>query len=155
VLKMNLRMLQRWIAFLISLWLFHSCFTLGQEQHIAETNLCALILHPKQFNKKRVRTRARVESAVIEGGTWLEDDSCKEGGVKLSVPESIRSRPEEHPDFRALDDAIRLQGNIGTVGKRITATFVGEFTSHSERPKRVLTLEKVEDLDVKIEKPEH
>jgi hypothetical protein len=68
------------------------------------------------------------------------------------VPDSIRTHPEEHPDFKALDDAMRLQGNIGTVGKKITATFTGEFVSHSKRPKRVLTLEKVENLNVKIEK---
>jgi hypothetical protein len=91
---------------------------------------------------------------VIEGGTWLEDASCEPHGVELSVPDYIRNHPEEHPDFKALDDAIRLQGNIGTVGKKITATFTGEFTSHAKRPKQVLTLEKVENLDVKIEKPQ-
>jgi hypothetical protein len=65
-----------------------------------------------------------------------------------------RTHPEEHPDFKALNDAIRLQGNIGTVGKKITATFTGEFTSHSKRPNRVLTLERVENLKVQIEKPQ-
>jgi len=152
---MNLSRLQIGIVFLISGCLLHSCFAMGQErQGLSETHLCALVAHPEQFNKKRVRVHAQVESAVIEGGTWLEDPSCKEdGGVELFVPDPIRNHPAEHPDFKALDDAIRLQGNIGTVGKKITATFTGEFTSHSKRPKRVLTLEKVENLDVKIEKP--
>jgi hypothetical protein len=100
-----------------------------------------------------VRVHAQDESAVVEGGTWLEDPSCKKDGrVGLFVPDPIRNHPAEHPDFKALDDAIRLQGNIGTVGKKITATFTGEFTSHSKRPNGVLTLEKVENLDVKIRK---
>ncbi|HEY1936785.1 MAG TPA: hypothetical protein VGJ33_02505 [Candidatus Angelobacter sp.] len=139
---------------LVVMVLLLPCVVSGQEEKPIETDLCSLIAHPKQFNKKRVRINARVESAVIEGGTWLEDAACKPHGVELSVPDSIRTHPEEHPDFKALDDAIRLQGNIGTVGKKITATFTGEFTSHSKRPKLVLTIEKVENLDVKIEKPQ-
>jgi len=104
----------------------------------------------RRTNKKRVRVNARVESAVVEGGTWLEDAACGSDGVALSVPDSIRNYPDEHPDFRALDDAIRRQGNIGTVGKKITATFTGKFTLGSKRPKRILTLEKIENLDVKV-----
>jgi hypothetical protein len=150
---MNLIRLQAQIAF-VAAFLVVSCIASGQEEKPIETGLCSLIAHPKQFNKKRVRINARVESAVIEGGTWLEDVSCEPDGVELSVPDYIRNHPEEHPDFKALDDAIRLQGNIGTVGKKITATFTGEFTSHAKRPKQVLTLEKVENLDVKIEKPQ-
>src|SRR5437868_9338314 len=90
-----------------------SCVALGQEEKPKETDLCSLAAHPKQFNKRRVRVNARVESAVIEGGTWLEDASCKPHAIELSVPNSIRTHPEEHPDFKALDDAIRLQGHIG------------------------------------------
>jgi hypothetical protein len=155
VLAMNLSRLQIGIVSLISVCFLHSYLAPGQEQQrLSDVHLCTLITHPKQFNKKRVRVRAQVESAVIEGGTWLEDASCKEGGgVEVFVPDPIRDHPAEHPDLKALDDAIRLQGNIGTVGKKITATFTGEFTYHSKRPKRILTLEKVENLDVKIEKP--
>jgi hypothetical protein len=152
--EMNLDRFQTQLAFIIGFVFLHTCLVLGQEEKALEIDLCSLIAHPKQFNKKSVRVNARVESAVIEGGTWLEDPSCKTHGVELSVPNSIRSHPEEHPDFKALDDAIRLQGNIGTVGKNITATFIGEFTSRSKRPRLVLTLERVENLDVKIEKPE-
>lgn len=150
--EMNLSRFLTGIAFVAVVFLLVSSVALGQEEKPIVTDLCSLIAHPKQFNKKRVRVNARVESAVIEGGTWLEDASCKPRGVELLVPDTIRTHPEEHPDFKALDDAIRLQGNIGTVGKKITATFTGEFTSHSKSPKRVLTLEKVENLNVKIEK---
>jgi hypothetical protein len=138
-------------AILVVVFLLASSVVLGQEEKPLETDLCSLIANPKHFNKKRVRVNARVESVVIEGGTWLEDASCKPHGVELSVPNFIRTHPEEHLDFKALDDAIRRQGNIGTVGKKITATFTGEFTSHSKRPRLVLTLEKLENLDVKTE----
>jgi hypothetical protein len=124
---------------------------LGQEQHPpSEIDVCSLIAHPKQYNGKRLRIHARVEGGGVEGGTWLEDASCKDSGVKLSVPENFRKHQEEHPDFKALDDAIRFQGNIGTAGKKITGTFTGNFISHSKR--RIFTLEKVEDLDVKSER---
>jgi hypothetical protein len=138
-------------AILVVVFLLASSVVLGQEEKPLEADLCSLIAHPKHFNKKRVRVNARVESVVIEGGTWLEDASCKPHGVELSVPKFIRTHPEEHPDFKALDDAIRRQGNIGTVGKKITATFTGEFTLHSKRPRLVLTLEKLENLDVETE----
>lgn len=150
MLRMNFK-LQTRNVFVVGFFLV-SYLALGQRQGPpTEAELCTLIAHPKQFNKKRVQVNARVESAVIEGGTWLEDASCQPDGVELSVPDYIRNHPEDHPDFKALDDAIRHQGNLGTVGKTITATFIGEFTSHSKRPKRVLTLEKVENLHVKIE----
>ena len=152
MLIMNLSRFRAQITLVVVGLFLLSCVALGQEEKPLETDVCSLVAHPKQFNKKRVRINARVESAVIEGGTWLEDASCAPHGVELSVPDSIRTHPEEHLDFKALDDAIRLQGNIGTVGKKITATFTGEFTSHSKRPKLILTLEKVENLDVKIEK---
>jgi hypothetical protein len=151
---MTLGRIERRIVLVLGFCFLSCCLALGQAE-ITDVDLCALIAHPKQFNKKRVRVHARVESAVIEGGTWLEDASCAQGGVELSVPDFIRKHPEQHPDFKALDDAIRLQGNIGSVGKKITATFIGEFTSHSKRPKRVLALEKVENLDVKTKEPEH
>jgi hypothetical protein len=139
----------RLLLLLATLFIFGGT-AIGQDTKITDTDLCSLIKHPERFNKKRVRVNARVESAVIEGGTWLEDAACGPDGVELSVPGSIRNHPDEHPGFRALDDAIRRQGNIGTVGKKITATFTGKFTLGSKRPKRILTLEKIENLDVKV-----
>ena len=113
-----------------------------------ETELCNLLAHPTEFNNKLVRVRARVESTVIEGGTWLEGAACTPNGVELVVPDHIRKHPEQHLDFKAFDDAIRLQGNLGTVDKEITATFIGVFTARRKRSKRSLTLEKVENLSV-------
>jgi len=130
-----------------------SCFALAQTSP-TETDLCRLVAHPKQFHNKVVRVTARVESAVIEGGTWLESASCDSSGVELVVPAYIREHPEEHPDFKALDDAIRRQGNIGTVDKEIRATFTGVFTARTGRPRLSLTLEKVENLSVQVGKLE-
>jgi hypothetical protein len=120
------------------------------QKNPTEADLCSLVAHPKQFQKQLVRVTAQVESAVIEGGTWLQSASCESNGVELIVPDYIRKHPEEHPDFKALDDAVRQQGNIGTVNKKITATFTGTFTTSSKRPKRMLTLEKVENLSVQV-----
>lgn len=128
-----------------------SCLMMAQSSP-TETDLCTLIAHPKQFQNQRVRVTARVESAVIEGGTWLESAPCKPEGVELIVPDHIRKHPEERPDFKALDDAIRRQGNIGTVDKEITGTFTGIFRVGRKRQKRSLTLEKVESLSVNLGK---
>lgn len=117
-----------------------------------ETDLCTLVAHSKQFQNQRVRVTARVEGAVIEGGTWLESASCEPHGIELIVPDFIRKHAEEHPDFKALDEAIRRNGNIGTVDKEITATFTGVFTAGKKRPKRSLTLERVENLSVHLGK---
>jgi len=129
-----------------------SCLALAQTSP-TETDLCSLVAHPKQFHNKVVRVMARVESAVIEGGTWLESASCRSSSIELVIPAYIREHPEDHPDFKALDDAIRLQGNIGTADKEIRATFTGVFTARSKHSKRSLTLEKVENLSVQIGKP--
>ena len=123
-----------------------------EQPSAVDTTLCSLAAHPKMFNNKRVRTSAAVQSSVIEGGTWLIDTSCAEVAVELSIPDQIRNNPEQHQGFKALDDAIRRRGNIGTVGKKITATFVGKFISRSKPPKRTLVLESVENLRVAIEK---
>jgi predicted secreted protein len=123
-----------------------------EQPPAVDTTLCSLAAHPKMFNNKRVRTSAAVQSSVIEGGTWLIDTSCAGEAVELSIPDQIRNNPEQHQGFKALDDAIRRRGNIGTVGKKITATFIGKFISRSKAPKRTLVLEKVENLRVAIEK---
>jgi hypothetical protein len=136
--------IRSYVVFAIFFFLYGS--VLAEDSKPIETDLCKIVAHSNQFNKKRVRLKATVESAIIEGGTWLHSDACPAAAIELSVPESIR----ENPAYEALDNAIRHQGNIGTVGKKITAIFTGEFTFHFKRPKHVLTLEKIEDLDVKI-----
>lgn len=123
-----------------------------REQNPKDVDFCRLVTHPKDFNGKWVRVRARVETTVIEGGTWLESPLCKERAVNLFVPDEIRSDPEGHPDYKALDEAI-FRGNIGTVGKIITATFTGTFSSRSQRPNLVLTLGEVYDLKLKVKAP--
>jgi hypothetical protein len=107
-----------------------------EQPPAVDTTLCSLAAHPKMFNNKRVRASAAVQSSVIEGGTWLIDTSCAGEAVELSIPDQIRNYPEQHPGFKALDDAIRRRGNIGTVGKKITATFTGKFVSRSTPPKK-------------------
>lgn len=124
-----------------------------QEQKPTDIEFCRLVTHPKDFNGKQVRVMARVETTVIEGGTWLGSPLCEQRSVELIVPDQIRSHPEEYPGYKALADAILFRGNIGTVGKSITATFTGTFTARSRKPKLVLTIGEVHDLDVKLAAP--
>jgi hypothetical protein len=121
-----------------------------QEAPPENVNLCEISSHHKQLDKKRIRVRARVETAVIEGGTWLESDSCSQS-VELDVPAEIRLHPEAHPDYKTLDDAILKNGNIGTAGKRIIGTFTGVLAVRSKRPKLTLSFERVEDLSVQLD----
>ena len=119
-------------------------------QEWLDVDICELTAHPNQFNKKQIRVRAQVETVVIEGGKWLAGDACQKELVALDVPDSIRKHPEQHPDYAALEDAILKQGNVGTSGKTITATFSGRFTyARHKRPRRALLLEKVEDLETR------
>jgi hypothetical protein len=82
---------------------------------------------------------------------WLVGDSCPKGIITLDVPEPIRRHPEQHPDYAALRDAILKEGNVGTAGKSITATFSGKFVyNRHKRPKRTLLLEKIENLETTV-----
>jgi hypothetical protein len=120
-------------------------------QGLQDVDICELLAHPEQFNKKQIRVRARLESVVIEGGMWLVGDSCPKEIITLDVPEPMRKHPEQYPDYAALRDAILKEGNVGTTGKSITATFYGKFAyNHRKRPKRTLLLEKIEDLKTTV-----
>jgi|SRR5690242_10265888 len=111
-------------------------------------DICEVVARSDQFNKKQVRVRAKLQTVVVEGGMWLVGDPCPGDLIALEVPEAIRKHPEQHPDYAALEDAILKQGNVGTVGKNITATFSGKFVYASKkRPKRVLILDRVENLE--------
>jgi hypothetical protein len=68
---MNLTRFKTRMVFVAVVFFLVSSIALGQEEKPIETDLCSLIAHPKQFNKKRVRVNARVESAMIEGGHGL------------------------------------------------------------------------------------
>ena len=120
----------------------------GSVQAI-ETDVCSIVAHLKQFNKKRVRVHARIIRSMHV--TVLVDDSCRGRGIALLVAESVR----DHPDFKAMYDAIDRQGFIGTGDKTAYATFTGEFLYRRRKhPPRVLNADKVEDLDVKMIRPD-
>src|SRR5262249_16052265 len=121
--------------------------TVGAGQQVVDTDICTLVARPKDFNKKTVRVRAQVESGVE--AIALVADSCTKG-IALRVAKGAR----DSPDQKALDDAIFRQGYVGTVGKKITAVFTGQFLwQRRGHPKRVLVAQKVEDLKVELTKP--
>ena len=122
-----------------------------QKQKPLDVDFCRLVTHPKDFRDQRVRVGAHVETAVIEGGTSLQSPSCERYSVELFVPDQIRSHPQEYPGYNTLDDAIVSRGNIGTIGKSITATFTGTITSQHRRLK--LTMDEVDDVEVKVKAP--
>jgi hypothetical protein len=125
------------------------CPVLAQGQQ--DVDICDLTAHADRFNKKQIRVHARLETVVIEGGMWLVGDSCSKEMVGLDVPKSMRRHPEQHPDYAALRDAILKEGNVGTAGKSITATFPGKFVyNRHKRPKRTLLLEKIESLETTV-----
>lgn len=122
---------------------------LGADQHVVDTDICDLAAHPKDFENRTVRVRARVVSSVE--GAALFANSCESHGVALWVPKDAR----ENPDQRALDNAVFRQGYVGTVGKRITATFTGQFLWRPwKHPRRVLMAQKVDDLRVEFTEPD-
>jgi hypothetical protein len=86
-------------------------------------------------------------------GASLLDNRCAHG-VDLWIADSAR----DNPDFKALDDIVVRQGNLGTVGKTIIGTFTGTFLRSQEVPgthrkAMVLQADRVENLDVNYEKP--
>jgi hypothetical protein len=120
---------------------------------MAEVTICQLSQHPKNFRGKLVRLRARFETAVIEGGIWLIDDTCPKYGLELAVPAAIRNRPASHLDYAALENAYLRTGSLGTADKRITGLFTGRLIKSSNQMHLSMVYERVDDLEVKLNQP--
>lgn len=107
-------------------------------------NLCTLATHAKQFDHKLVRVQGVVRSDGIEH-TALLDESCPTKAAALS----ISYEDDAPPGAKGLFNAIYRDGQIGTIGKHITAVITGVFLSHpGKRPPRELVVKSVSDLKV-------
>ena len=122
-------------------------FTQGSVGSTTNTTICDTISNPDKFNNKIVRIRSAVKSDGIER-TVLVDESCKQGGVSLWVPQKIM----RDSTVAELQDAIYRRGRPGTIGKEISGIFVGRFRwrPHDAPPTRTLVLMSVSDLKVDI-----
>lgn len=142
---MRARLAMAWIG-CAALLLGVSCSAISSKPKA--TNLCAIAAHPGDFDHKAVQVHAVIESDGIEH-TGLIDESCSSKGMALSIPDKVAN----HPDVKRLIDAIFRDGQVGTIGKRITATVSGTFLSRPDgRPSRELVLESVSDLKVSRQK---
>jgi hypothetical protein len=120
----------------------------GQSSEVLDTDACNLNAHPKQFDKKHVRVRARIMRSTH--GTAIFDLSKPSCGIGLWYAEDA----EKNGMFLALDNAVLQERAKGVLGKKIIATFTGvllEKSKHGHKP--VLQAEKIEDL--KLESEEH
>lgn len=114
-------------------------------------SLCQLAENPKDFRDKKVSLNARFETTVIEGGMWLEDESCPQYGLELLVAEDVRSHLDNHPDYAALEQAVLRTGNLGTADKTITGRFTGKLVKkHSRGIPLALVYESVDGLSVNL-----
>jgi hypothetical protein len=117
---------------------------------VIETDLCSLVAHPKQFDKKQVKVRAQLLRSIH--GTALVDSHCKPG-VELWIVKEARDRS----DFEDLSEKVDHHDNIGTSDKTVFATFTGQFLRHPKDPvtrhRKILVLNatKVEGLEVKYD----
>ena len=111
------------------------------SRHVISVTVCDLVGHPDKYNGKLVQVEAAVESDGIER-TVLTDEACPTSGVAPSFPAKIRG--EQHVIL--LQQAI-FAGQPGTMGKRISATFVGTFDIRPhDVPRWVLHVKAVLDV---------
>jgi len=134
--------------YLIAVVLFSSMAGSATDSKVIDTDLCKVVAHPKQFDKKLLRVRARLFQGMH--GAALIDEHCGKGVSLWYLKEA-----EDHPDFKALDDVFR-HSNLNTSDKKIVATFTGTFFRKKKdgithKTSMVIEASKIEDLDVKYD----
>jgi hypothetical protein len=134
---------------LFAIMIFCSMAASVAEPKVIDTDLCKIAAHPKQFDNKEVRVRARLFKGMH--GSALVDEHCGKG-VSLWYLKAA----QDHEDFKMLDDILVHHGNVGTSDKKIVATFTGKFfrkkkDESTHKTAMVLEASKVEDLDVKYD----
>jgi hypothetical protein len=97
----------------------------AQTEQVMETDVCTLIAHPKQFDKKRVRVRGEIESG-IHGATLF--DSKGGCGVELRYADSSRNDPA----FKALHEVVLHEMSLSSPSKPFTGVFTGQFLQHAK-----------------------
>ena len=109
-----------------------------------ETTVCEIVQGSQRFDGKRVRFLANFRSDGIEYGVLI-DSNCGRGIIPF-VPDEV----EHHPDIEAFDRATDT-GRLGTMDRRIVATFTGRFIrklNRSSHLRFILEIEQIENLQV-------
>ncbi len=119
------------------------------ESKVIDTDLCNVVAHPKQFDTKQIRVRARLFKGMH--GSALFDERCGKGVSLWYLKEA-----QDNPDFKKLDEILIHHGNVGTSDKRIVATFTGRFFHKKKdevthKATMVLETNTVEGIDVKYD----
>ena len=127
---------------LVLIWLGSTLAGEGVAQ--SRTTVCDLARHPLKYVSRRVEVYGEIRGGLDR--LLLSDRSCRRRPVAISISNDAVGRPDVAP----LWSAIYREGNIGTVGKRITATVVGTFSyERGEWPGGVRTVEGVRNLEGK------
>lgn len=125
------------------------CINTSAQAPTNDTDLCSLVAKPDAFKDKTVRIRARVISSVE--GAAVFDGSCAQQGIALWIEKSAR----EHSDIRQLDAASMATKGSRAAKKIVTATLTAKFLLRPDKqPRLVLEAVKVENIDVKEERPD-
>jgi len=112
-----------------------------------EVSICDVAAQPAKYKNKIIRVQGEVLHTGIHGGVVF-DPACNQHGINIQISKSV----EDHPDLVAFHDAIFNKGCVGTHGKEIHGTFSGRFIfrPREKRWKYLIDVERVENLDVKI-----
>jgi hypothetical protein len=111
------------LAVLLTVLSFASADLGAAANHVT---ICELISDPTKNSNKLIEVSAQVRATF--DNLFLIDSGCPRSSLALL----ISNKTAKKASVRPLWAAIYRQGNIGTVGKRITATFVGTYESSEE-----------------------
>jgi len=117
-----------------------------QSSKAIETTVCEVVGDALRFVGERVRFSARFVSDGRHGSVLI-DSNCGRG-----IEPFVADEVEQHPDIQALDRALG-KGMLGTMDRRITATFTGRFVvrdSYSSWLQYALEIERIDDLKVTL-----
>jgi hypothetical protein len=131
------------VSFAVCLVLVFWCIVASNQAKAgALLTVCELTARPEKYQSKNVEVSARVTGAI--DALILRDAQCPTQSVVLLISNSVANKP----DVAALWASIYREDHIGTLGKCISAVFVGKFhLKATSSGKHTLALMGVRNLD--------
>jgi hypothetical protein len=112
--------------------------TWATAENPIKATLCAIVSNPLKFDGKLVQITAFYESDGIEHSILTDDANCK-WGIAPIFPEKLAGEDD-------LGKAVRAD-HPGTLGKVISATWVGVFRYHpGQVPRWVIRIHQMSDF---------